>query len=418
MNPIVFVPGLFGSLGDDVIKGTGSFSFGLAIHVYRPFLDILNSLGYIEGENLFISFYDWKESSDYSSRKYLIPTIKKAKKVSGKEKVDLICHSMGGLISRSYIQGKEYYNDVDRLILIGTPNAGAVNAYYFWSGGQIPYPRIEENIFYRTLKIGFTWYFRLFKNLNYLNILRRTFPSAKDLLPSFDYGDYIIVGDENGKKSFLPINEMNVQNNFLNNLNEQNLKEVETYLIVGNNIRTNKYLFVKDKIRLKGRWKDGKPSIAYTTNLGDGTVTLNSSKTFQGELIQLTGNHSNIMYKSKKDISNILGRKTVEIKKEKEVDSIYNLMITNCEEIKINTFEKNIITSDKIEILDNKVSAAKLGNNIYWTIIEKPIGKGIEISVEPIKNKISHVFVYSLKENQNIKIISNRLLKRKEEIYI
>lgn len=28
--PIVFIPGLFGSLGDDIIKGTGIFSFGFA----------------------------------------------------------------------------------------------------------------------------------------------------------------------------------------------------------------------------------------------------------------------------------------------------------------------------------------------------------------------------------------------------
>lgn len=50
--PIVFIPGLFGSLGDDVIKGTGKFSFGLAEYAYRPFIKILNSMGYDEDKNL------------------------------------------------------------------------------------------------------------------------------------------------------------------------------------------------------------------------------------------------------------------------------------------------------------------------------------------------------------------------------
>ena len=94
-NPIVFVPGLFGSLGDDVIKGTGDFSFGFAEDIYRPFIDILNSMGYIENENLFISFYDWKKSCEFIARKYLATTIDKAKYKSGGRKVDIICHSMG-----------------------------------------------------------------------------------------------------------------------------------------------------------------------------------------------------------------------------------------------------------------------------------------------------------------------------------
>lgn len=418
MNPIVFVPGLFGSLGDDIIKGTGDFSFGLSTHIYRPFLNILNSLGYIEGENLFVSFYDWRKSCDYSSEKYLIPTIKKAKEISGKGKVDLICHSMGGLVSRAYIQGKDYNKDVDKLILIGTPNAGAINAYYFWSGGKIPYPKVEENLFYKALKIGFTWYFRMFQQLGYLDVLRKTFPSAKDLLPSFKYGDYIKVLEKNGEKEFLPIYNMSIQNDFLNGLDEENLEDVEIYLIAGNNIKTNKYLLVKDRTTLGRKWKDGKPEGVYTTNLGDGTVTLNSSRALQGELIQLDGNHSSIMYKSKEHIANILGKSTVETVEEKEVDSIYGLIITNCKKLEIKTFDNNIITSDTVKIVDDKVSLSKLGSNNYWSFIEKPIKKGMEIAIEPIKNMNSKVFIYSLKDNEEMEIITNKILIRKESIYI
>lgn len=77
--PIVFIPGMFGSLGDDVIKGAGDFSFGLAEKIYRPFIEILSSMGYIEGKDLFISYYDWKNEVLESVDKYLFPDIRKSK---------------------------------------------------------------------------------------------------------------------------------------------------------------------------------------------------------------------------------------------------------------------------------------------------------------------------------------------------
>ena len=40
-------------------------------------------------------------------------------------KVILITHSMGGLVSRSYIEGSLYQSNVDRLITVGTPHVGA-----------------------------------------------------------------------------------------------------------------------------------------------------------------------------------------------------------------------------------------------------------------------------------------------------
>lgn len=91
--PIVFLPGLFGSLGDDVIKGTGEFSFGFAEKIYRPFIEILNSMGYKENHNLFISYYDWKKPVLEVVDKYLFPDIEKIKKQTGYDKVTLIGHS-------------------------------------------------------------------------------------------------------------------------------------------------------------------------------------------------------------------------------------------------------------------------------------------------------------------------------------
>lgn len=65
-----------------------------------------------------------------------IETIKKRENVS---KVDIIAHSMGGLVSRAYIEGEDipnntsrvaYRNDVRKLIMLGTPNHGAYFAEF------------------------------------------------------------------------------------------------------------------------------------------------------------------------------------------------------------------------------------------------------------------------------------------------
>ncbi len=40
----------------------------------------------------------------------------------------LVCHSMGGLLARYYVEGPDYQDDVSDLILIGTPNQGSVIA--------------------------------------------------------------------------------------------------------------------------------------------------------------------------------------------------------------------------------------------------------------------------------------------------
>ena len=176
--PIIFVPGLFGSMGDDIIKGTGSFSFGPAEKVYGPFIEILNSMGYIEGLNLFISYYDWKLSVLEAVDKYLFSDIEKIKRNLGTDKVIIIGHSLGGLLGRAYMS---YFSpsSVDKLIMIGTPNLGTVNAYYFWSGGKLPYSKVEDDILYNGLKMAFIFYFKMFKDINHMEALRNMFPVVK-----------------------------------------------------------------------------------------------------------------------------------------------------------------------------------------------------------------------------------------------
>jgi len=71
-----------------------------------------------------------KDIRDYSKK--LKDRISEIKQETGAPKVDLVAHSMGGLISRWYIQNSGYRNDVNQLIMLGTPNHGSQMSRLEW----------------------------------------------------------------------------------------------------------------------------------------------------------------------------------------------------------------------------------------------------------------------------------------------
>ncbi len=305
--PIVFVPGLFGSLGDDVIHGTGEFSFGFAEKTYRPFIRILNEMGYVEGLNLFISYYDWKIRVLDAVDRYLFPNIEKIKKKTRADKVVIIGHSLGGLLGRAYMSCFSP-SSVDKLIMIGTPNLGAVNAYYFWSGGQIPYFTSRENTLYEELKARFISHYNIMEKINYVEIMRRMFPVVEDLLPSYEYGDYLFY-DANGIRMEVPIEDMSIRNEFLNGLGNMRLDPNKLFIIAGSGVETNSDILVDREYRDKVKWRDGKPLEVYKTKHGDGTVTIDSALGYiWSNHIVLDGNHTDILYRSSEYLSLVLGK--------------------------------------------------------------------------------------------------------------
>ena len=111
--------------------------------------------GYVEGCNLFEVPYDWRLDLDIVVEQYLKPWIARAKQMSNQNKVNVIAHSMGGLLTRTYIQGLAHDVDVDikKFAMVGTPNMGSANAYYLWEGGD---PLLADNIISSGI-VNFYW---------------------------------------------------------------------------------------------------------------------------------------------------------------------------------------------------------------------------------------------------------------------
>ena len=386
--PVVFVPGLFGSLGKDIIPGTGDYDFGLAEYAYRPIIRNLESMGYKLGRNLFISYYNWRESNEISARKYLVQVINTAKKVSGSNKVDIVCHSMGGLVSRSYIQSDYYNYDVNKLIMIGTPNYGSVNAYYFWEGGKLPYDGFKASLF-KVLWEGFIWILKKrTRSENNLEFLHKVFPSIKELLPNREYGNYLYTIDRDNFAKFMPLENMKVQNTFLNNLNRNAYllynRGVKVYNISGTGVNTRKYLrVIRDNT--SNNWIDGKAIYDIKTPLGDGTVTYKSSSGIYGENIVINGDHDEILYKCKNELGKILNKRSIYTFSKASYNDFYSILVENAKKVNI-IRDKNLLRINSNMIEGQGVIVRAIGENSYWIIVDKNIVKEINLNITPLKD--------------------------------
>jgi pimeloyl-ACP methyl ester carboxylesterase len=163
LTPILLVPGILGSsTGDGGLYPTltnkaslsafapewimSSKTLGLhdpmGLGGWGALMKSLEGLGYKVDCTLFPAPYDWTKDVDTIARDYLKNFIRLAQIKAGTKKVHIIAHSMGGLVTRSYIQNY-YDNDIDRFAMVGTPNHGAANAYYLWQGGD---PKLADDL--------------------------------------------------------------------------------------------------------------------------------------------------------------------------------------------------------------------------------------------------------------------------------
>lgn len=97
---------------------------GLKQHYYGPVIQHLESIGYREGRDLFAFDYDWRRSAFDNAR--ALDFFVRAK--VGDRPVDILAHSMGGIVARIYTV--EYgVGQVVRLFSAGAPFLGAAKVF-------------------------------------------------------------------------------------------------------------------------------------------------------------------------------------------------------------------------------------------------------------------------------------------------
>ena len=159
--PVILVPGIMGTelwkgddliwpdiveigrdIGDDFMNVLMMDSDGFAIDgqvatgdivrtaptkdIFEGLINEFEDLGYEENTDLFVFAYDWRLDIRTSSQS-LKQKIDLVLSQTSNEKVNIVAHSMGGLLSKQYILDNSF-DSINKLIFVGTPHLGAPNS--------------------------------------------------------------------------------------------------------------------------------------------------------------------------------------------------------------------------------------------------------------------------------------------------
>ncbi|KKR58379.1 MAG: PGAP1 family protein [Candidatus Woesebacteria bacterium GW2011_GWA1_40_43] len=264
----VFIPGLGASWNANAFANC-SFdnspeNWSLASYaedVYNPILTTLSESDW----QVIPFYYDWRQqipsNSTALSDKIISSTV-------SDEKVNIVGHSMGGLLASDYLANHDQGIKTNSLLTVGSPLKGAVQAYPAWAGGDI----WEDNFI---SKVATTLYL---KHCGLLSSNREAIhqfvPSIQNLLPTFDYLRDSKTGVLKSTPSLLSQNRW-LPLNFVDNF-----RGVKFGTLTGNGQDTLSEILTKGKTKkdLLANWSDGKPDGKIYSNEGDGTILLESSK--------------------------------------------------------------------------------------------------------------------------------------------
>lgn len=96
-----------------------------SIDQYNLLLASLKDAGYETDKNLFVFGYDWR-LSNFETAKLLDAFIQKH---VGNTPFDILAHSMGGIVSRIYMDRYPSASSLKRILYMGTPFLGAMNTF-------------------------------------------------------------------------------------------------------------------------------------------------------------------------------------------------------------------------------------------------------------------------------------------------
>jgi pimeloyl-ACP methyl ester carboxylesterase len=170
-NPVLHPCGLV-----DAIQILGSL---WTHNTYKSWIAGLADIGFSpEKKNLFLFAYDWRLSNfDNAKRLDAFVTTNTG---SGKP-FDIVAHSMGGIVSRIYLNDYTSAKSVQQIIYLGTPFLGSMNAF-------------------GTIKEGWGWPFdALAGGQDVVARVSLSFPGMLELLPRYDDCCYIRKSDNSRK---------------------------------------------------------------------------------------------------------------------------------------------------------------------------------------------------------------------------
>lgn len=307
-DPVIIIPGIVGSA-----EKNGVWQIDPFLHSYDNLYDEFVDNGYIPNQTLFTFPYEWRNSNSANAL-LLRNKINAIKQAGNWPKVDVVAHSMGGLLAWEYIESDFYQDDVDQLVSVGVPNNGAPEAYLKWEAGAFTFD-LKDLVFKKifTNEAEENGYEDVFHYIH-----GRPISSVQELLPVYDY---LYEVDDNLNLREYPHNYP--ANPFLENLNSDGKKDkllyVELDKIVGNAASDTSTIagFKVIDADMGEYWEHGYPhgfeipigDRGIKWDKGDRTVPLISAKSeniFADQEMEINSSHIQILTDAQKDILEIL----------------------------------------------------------------------------------------------------------------
>ena len=284
---IIIIPGLFGSWNKQAIVYKQSvpnsqWQLNPLATDYLGLFDTFTNLGLKENQDYYVFNYDWRKSlgeivfdlSQFINTKGLI-----------NEDINIIGHSLGGLIARAYLQ--QYQNqNINKVITAGSPHQGVVQVYKALSAGEIEESNslwwLAENLVLQLYRQGLETNKDIFQN---------NFPILHDLLATYPY----LYNSQNKPISY---DQYQFQNTYLQSLNNQldsflpkiyTLSGDKGNTVYGYQLGNRTWL---DK--LLGFYSEGRP-VETIFKFGDNTVPLESASLANNQTLSM--DHGEIIRK-------------------------------------------------------------------------------------------------------------------------
>jgi len=250
------------------------------VKTYDGLISALGAKGLKKNSDFHVWNYDWRQSIEdiVDDLDSFVGGIAE----SG-EKVDLVGHSLGGLVARVWSQ--KNLDKVDKVISLGSPHYGVVAAYDAWSGGKV-----SDDFDIRSIALNVLLQLQKENNQTKLDTIRAYAPVLQDLLPTVDFAKM-------GRR-VLSVSSLESQNTYL--MNKYSSVEAlydNLVAMVGRGEKTKEWIVLKRRSvfdEVLGLWPDGKVR-SYIWADGDGMVLGESAK-FDGDAhVEVTANHGQMV---------------------------------------------------------------------------------------------------------------------------
>src|SRR5262249_22174616 len=254
------------------------------VHQYDTILSTLHDLGYVEGTNLFVFPYDWR-LSNFETAKALKKFIEEDQQELRNGKFDIVAHSMGGLVTRIYLQQYGGAAKVRKVIYLGTPFQGSMNALATLSQG---WGRVANGLAggldgIRKTILSMPAFYELFPRYACCRIGSESQFEPVDI---FSYEvwlryNWLPLQFSSGPSAIAAKENLQQAANLRELLRSKEVVGVKHVVIAGDAFATRYYLYAAKENPTWQNWR-------FTASRGDGTVPVWSAA---NDLTSITGTH-------------------------------------------------------------------------------------------------------------------------------